>query len=324
MTSHRPNPTLQPPAQGAPPFAHGPSRAQTPAPPVSLFPLPSSNFSGPKARAFSLAEMMVAIGILGIGLTMVACFFPVAMYQHADTMSQQRAMEIARAAKDLVLSKPQPTLVAGTDPNLWRLTEEYKDFTVRWDEQVVPSADPYNDPEFQNQPRYVWHLLSRNVGATRQHMIAVCRVLPGQQFITTAYTIEQVPWPIGSQADIGAPLNYDGPQRLKIQLLQGMAPFNSGGLPLLIPPGSKLISKRTGLVYTVLSLDMASSPNAINLREQIDLKDWDPANPHVLPYIPFIIFPPPINGSAAAVDSPVNWNTAQFGDQSPLIMVLTF
>lgn len=67
----------------------------------------------PCACAFSLLETTLAVSILGIGLIMVAAVFPVALWQHRDSVYQARSTELA--------SKAGTMLRARLDPNrLWR------------------------------------------------------------------------------------------------------------------------------------------------------------------------------------------------------------
>lgn len=67
----------------------------------------------PRAGAFSLLETTLAVSILGIGLIMVAAIFPVALWQHRDSVYQARATELA--------SKAESVLRARLDSNrLWR------------------------------------------------------------------------------------------------------------------------------------------------------------------------------------------------------------
>ncbi len=52
----------------------------------------------PCRRAFSLLETTIGIAILGIGLIMVAAFFPVALTQHRSSIDQVRALELVPQA----------------------------------------------------------------------------------------------------------------------------------------------------------------------------------------------------------------------------------
>lgn len=51
---------------------------------------------------FSLLETTIAIGILGVGLIMVAAVFPVALAQHRDNVDQARALELTSKAQALM------------------------------------------------------------------------------------------------------------------------------------------------------------------------------------------------------------------------------
>ncbi len=54
---------------------------------------------------FSLLETTIAVGILGIGLIMVAAVFPVALTQHRDNVDQARALELTSKAQALMTQR---------------------------------------------------------------------------------------------------------------------------------------------------------------------------------------------------------------------------
>lgn len=56
-------------------------------------------------RAFSLLEIMLAIGVLGIGLIMISAMFPVAIVQHREGLVQARATELASKARSIIMSR---------------------------------------------------------------------------------------------------------------------------------------------------------------------------------------------------------------------------
>lgn len=56
-------------------------------------------------RAFSLLEIMIAIGVLGIGLIMVAAIFPVALTQHKDSIEKSRSLDMLNKAEALLRSR---------------------------------------------------------------------------------------------------------------------------------------------------------------------------------------------------------------------------
>lgn len=55
--------------------------------------------------AVSLLETTIAVGILGVGLIMVAAIFPVALSQHRDTTDQARATELLTKAQAMLQSR---------------------------------------------------------------------------------------------------------------------------------------------------------------------------------------------------------------------------
>src|SRR6185295_1233273 len=59
-------------------------------------------------RSFSLLEMMIAIGVLGIGLIMIAAIFPAALLRHRDSIDRSRANEIYSKAESLMRARLDP------------------------------------------------------------------------------------------------------------------------------------------------------------------------------------------------------------------------
>jgi type II secretory pathway pseudopilin PulG len=55
--------------------------------------------------AFSLLELMIAIGVLGIGLIMVSAIFPVALTQHRDSIERATALQLVEKAEAVLRSK---------------------------------------------------------------------------------------------------------------------------------------------------------------------------------------------------------------------------
>jgi len=304
--------------------------------------------------AFSLAEMMIAIGILGIGMTMVAMFFPVAMSQHSDTTIQQRAMEIAQRAKSYVLSAQARPALLDSDRQVWQLilnnengAPEYDPF-MNWRTMILPPMDPNRTPpnpilnqetindfatELGREVRYVWCLFGRPSGGVTQYMIAVCRVMPGQRFLNfpndgdsnIAY-VTPLPRAIAGHWMVwGLPLAQAGSKVLQLPapVQTTMEPWKSKRLSSLLPAGSKLIGKRSGLVYSVLDVDIVGGLDTVTLREEMspaELERQFPTDP-VFPV--FMFFPPPVK-TGIPVGTQVAWPAVDFGDQSPWVAGLYF
>jgi hypothetical protein len=62
-----------------------------------------------RCGAISLLETTIAVGILGVGLIMVAAVFPVALSQHRDVTEQIRAVELSSKAQAMLQSRLDQT-----------------------------------------------------------------------------------------------------------------------------------------------------------------------------------------------------------------------
>lgn len=72
---------------------------------------------GAARRAFSLLELMIAIGVLGLGLIMIAAIFPAALFQHRGSVDQARANELFTKAESILRSRLDPAQL-WFDPSL--------------------------------------------------------------------------------------------------------------------------------------------------------------------------------------------------------------
>ncbi|HVP11632.1 MAG TPA: hypothetical protein VMV94_10640 [Phycisphaerae bacterium] len=78
------------------------------------------NITTPQHGAISLLETTIAVGILGIGLIMVAAVFPVALSQHRDATERVRSIELTSKAQAMLqsrLSTDKLWLPRPLDPN---------------------------------------------------------------------------------------------------------------------------------------------------------------------------------------------------------------
>ncbi|HKQ48508.1 MAG TPA: prepilin-type N-terminal cleavage/methylation domain-containing protein [Phycisphaerae bacterium] len=117
-----------------------------------------------RPRGFSLLETTIAVGILGVGLIMVAAVFPAALTQHRMSVEQARAAELVSKAEALLNSRFQRTSlwvdpgvssVPGLDSPWYLLpTVNMNAVTGVWDPMVgyadaingVTGSDPINNP----------------------------------------------------------------------------------------------------------------------------------------------------------------------------------
>jgi len=66
--------------------------------------LPQNN----QKRGFTLLEMTVAVGVLGVGLIMVAAFFPAALLEHQRTVDDARALNLSAKAEAMLHNRLNP------------------------------------------------------------------------------------------------------------------------------------------------------------------------------------------------------------------------
>src|SRR5947208_1825922 len=68
--------------------------------------------------AFTLLELMIAVGILGVGLTMVAAVFPVALSQHRDASDISLSQRVATKSQAVLQARLQSELLYVPPPNV--------------------------------------------------------------------------------------------------------------------------------------------------------------------------------------------------------------
>ena len=61
-----------------------------------------------RVRGFTLLETLIAFGVLGIGLVMLAAIFPAALVEHRRTIDRSRAMDLATKAEVMLHSRINP------------------------------------------------------------------------------------------------------------------------------------------------------------------------------------------------------------------------
>jgi prepilin-type N-terminal cleavage/methylation domain-containing protein len=129
------------------------------------------------SAGFTLAELVVAIAILGVGMTMAAALFPAAMKQLEYSMRDitgtvicQRGLDVARTVLDPNGSNI-PVLAAGSnldDPNNWLISDPNSDPNnpnQRFGSPSDPNCLLYYDPDHAGRKNKGFLVLARRVSA---------------------------------------------------------------------------------------------------------------------------------------------------------------
>jgi len=140
------------------------------------------------SAGFTLAELVVAIAILGVGMTMAAALFPAAMKQLEYSMRDitgtvicQRGLDVARTVLD-PNGSDIPALTGNLDDtNNWL----YNDPNQRFGSPSDPNCLLYYDPDHAGRKNKGFFVLARRVSANPRdgYLIVVSaywkKVLPG-------------------------------------------------------------------------------------------------------------------------------------------------
>ncbi len=233
---------------------------------------------GPR-RGFSLLETTIAMGILGIGLIMVAAIFPVALTQHRQSTEKARAIDMVAQAETLLHNRLDPNQLwvdpvlynAGLDTpwyfmplaNLrvggaWQFAEanDYADLlngtlpgnsSLQFLGKDVLSdrVAPVNDWAANEAPnRFIWYGFYRQLAnGSMSYAAAVCKQRRNQIFYMQDMTIAGPEATPTALAD--SPRRFPVPWRVRVGRIPGTNQlFNGGaGVPLsgLAPAGSKIM-----------------------------------------------------------------------------------
>ena len=147
-------------------------------------------------RGFSLAETMIAIGILGIGMTMAASLFPAALQESERASSSQLGSLICENALALAQAVLVPADVQGSaelkllNPTL----EATSDATRR-----IYTSDPSTGavtyykciyPTNATNPAYAYLLFGREVSASKARLVVVAYRITNPASAATAYYVK--------------------------------------------------------------------------------------------------------------------------------------
>lgn len=224
-----------------------------------------------RKNGFSLTEVLLAVGVLAIGMLFVAGVFPVGI--HFTTIATERT--IAAVAADEAFAKIRLYGVNASELAYNQLTPlEDPNVTLKIinpEEFAYPSTSP--DPT----KHYCWSALCRRIeGNLVQVTVFVCRrTSPNLRYCDPDGT-GTVDWPMPVRVEVDP-----GNRKNELQIT---------GDKTLINDGYTIIDNRTGRLYRVLQRYKSPRDNTILLD-----RDWDDSEPGGQPKYVWVV-PPPAGG----------------------------
>jgi prepilin-type N-terminal cleavage/methylation domain-containing protein len=244
-----------------------------------------------KHSGFSLTEVLIAVGILSVGMAFIAGVFPAGIY--LMTVATERT--IAAVAADEAFAKIE--IYARCDPGNQIRLDNLVEGELRPNENatfnnILPAMnDPINDPcEFlypsikisPGDPcqQYYWSALCRRVGSDPNRLVQVtvfvCRKTgPNLKYPAPPVGVGLVDWPIPVRVGVSG-----GGNELTI----------NSGYETYINDGYTIVDDATGRIYRVL--ERYKPPNDFTIL--LD-RNWDGSSPGGLPQNVWVV-PPPVGG----------------------------
>jgi prepilin-type N-terminal cleavage/methylation domain-containing protein len=244
-----------------------------------------------KHSGFSLTEVLIAVGILAVGMTFIAGVFPAGIY--LTTIATERT--IAAVAADEAFAKIRIYAVGdlndiSDDIKLNNLKEkELMDFNnanvfpatvvIKVDEFEYPS-DPGIDV---SQKQYFWSALCRRVGSDPNRLVQVtvfvCRKTGPNLKYRTPSGSDDGDWPVPVKVKVGQVIGKKN--ELKIDKTEEKTFINDG---------YTIVDNATGRIYRVLERYKSPDDDTILLD-----RNWDNSPPGGTPQNVWVV-PPPVGG----------------------------
>lgn len=263
-----------------------------------------------RQSGFSLTEVLLAVGVLAVGMMVVAGVYPTALY--FATLSTEKT--IASAAADEAFAKIRLYDVNGFGSPPWEVTGYPHDESIPY--RVVGTGLMYGSAQSSNGFNYRIYLRSSPTG-NKQHSeyvyptdtapitgkdyswSAVCRRIDNSAVQVTVFVSRLIGagdkyywWDDDNGlVETGAPL----PEAVKVQIDAGYGELNEIQIidngyneRQFFSRGSKIVDDETGIIYEVQERYTAE-PDVIRLD-----KNWYPGNVTGNEYV--WVVPPPVNG----------------------------
>lgn len=235
-------------------------------------------------NGFSLTEVLLAVGILAVGMIFIAGVFPVAI--HFTTVATERT--IAAIAADEAFAKIK--LYGGINTT-W-LSALSSTTCVDFNDVLPPAVDvnesdfvyPSTDADI-SQKQYCWSALCRlTASSSVQVTVFVCRKTgPHLKYYGPKDSSGEVNWPTPDKVDWPRPVKVEvdqpGPgDELRIKKSDEKTFLNDGYM---------LVDDRTGRMYRVLERYSPPDEDTILLD-----RDWDDSDPGGPPKKLWVVSPP--------------------------------
>ena len=255
-------------------------------------------FARGRRAGFSLLEMTIAVGILGVGLIMVATIFPVALFQHRTSVYHARSTELASKAEALLRSRVDPNTLWSDQGLLGQQLDSpwyvmpFANITTggTWDapgpaaaysnsinvfpanansltlfgaDRLTDKYSPQNDDEAQRAAgRLVWTAFYRRLANGNVHYsVAICNQQRGQFFAEQDVSLPD--FAATPTANATVTRRFPVPWRVRVlrSAATGRLYCNGTGpeyLAELAPTGSKIMIQ--GAVYSTAAVTNVTVP----------------------------------------------------------------
>jgi hypothetical protein len=304
-----------------------------------------------RRRALSLVEIIIAIGILGVGLAMLATIFPRAINEHRANVDRSFGRIVGLQAKAQILIRPTfAASLRGAPGAIYALpcsTQTLYDADlllapyldglssigfsninnaafIGWRDIVYPS--PKDSQLLSRDARYSWvGFYAKNPGHT-QFTVFICRRREADRFVLQDAGV----WPdlraVVETPAVASDMQQAVPWKVPVtanvaapRQFQYVLP-NDPLIKLseLIPNGGRLLSQQTGRLYTVLTVTDQAGPTRPTITALEDVLA-EPAAAQATAGVTYLWLVP---GSSNPPD-PLNPASRLFG-KSPVVDVLCF
>ncbi|MBN1391830.1 MAG: prepilin-type N-terminal cleavage/methylation domain-containing protein [Sedimentisphaerales bacterium] len=237
---------------------------------------------------FSLTEVLLAVGIIAIGMTFVAGVFPVGIY--LTTVATERT--VAAIVADEAFAKIR---LCGVDPNRLSGTNALDDFN-----DVLPAGVNFDPDEFaypsdpgisNSEKQYFWSALCRRVGAAPDRLVQVT------VFISRKVNPNLEYYRPGSDGTINwllpGVINRPVPVKIGVDSVPGRdneLSIDREDDEKCISDGYTIVDDETGRIYRVL--ERYASPGSVILLD----RNWDDSSPGGPPDAVWVVPPPVTRG----------------------------